>query len=142
MSPETGRSRQKGTGKRRRTAAAPPHEQEQRDDAAQPDDLPQLDAAELLRLRRALVQVARDIIVTLGVDPEDAPMGGPGPAARAAGMRRRGLGRRMRGRPAYWNPPEPMRRMRRPGPRWIPGMDGPAAGARRSAGAVEGEEDQ
>ena len=158
-SPETGQGRQKAGGRKRRTASAVSGDQEPQDDTAAQDRTVDGDRSaereldELLQLRQALVRIARDIIVTLGVDPDESSMPGPGLGPRARGMGGPGMmGRRMRRGGAYRDGPGPMRRMPPPGPRGYPGMGGPGGmgppggpagpGARRRRGGRATDEDE
>ena len=141
-SPGTGGRREQGAGRKRQTAAAASRERERQEaEITGQDEITQQELAELRRLRQSLVQVARDIIITLGVDPEEASAQAPGLGPGARGMGRpRMAGRRMRGRGPYWDAPGPMRRMAPPGQRGYRGMDGPVGPWRR--GAAEAGEDE
>lgn len=142
-SQRTGGRREKSAGSKRQTTAAASKETVPQDaGTTELDEVTRQELAELRRLRQSLVQVARDIIITLGADPDEVMTAGPafGPGAR--GMRRSGgMGGRMRGRGASWDAPGPMRRMPPPGPRGHRGMDGPPVGPRRRGAAMADEDE-
>jgi hypothetical protein len=134
--------RGKSAGGKRQTAAATSREREREAaETGEQDAAIQQDLAELRLLRRSLVQLARDIIITVGVDPEDGAAQAPGFGPGAGGMGRpRMAGRRMRGRRPYWDGPGPMRRMPPPGPRGNRGIDGPMGPWRRGADTADEDE--
>ena len=139
-SPRPDAQRRGTAGRKRQPAAASDGPGRRSPQSIRKDEATQQELAELRRLRQSLVQVAQDIIATFGADPEAGSTEAPRPGPGARGMGRPGMmGRRMRGRGAYWDASGPMRRMPPPGRRGYRGMEGPFAP--RGHGADPADED-